>query len=208
MERVLIVARTHMKNGACIGGLVLSTNRSVRLLSQDGSNLQTSTTFNVGEVWELEFNKPDRIESPHIEDVFVTGQRLIGKQSNLREALMQRVRPWRGSPEQLYDGLLVIKCTTGYVCRSNGVPNCSTGYWLPDKQLTLVYRGDKLYYKYPFGDEADWYNEALAIKYVGYADPIPRIPAHTLVRVSLARWFRPQGVSESKCYLQISGWYL
>jgi ATP-dependent DNA helicase RecQ len=113
-----------------------------------------------------------------------------------------------GGPEQLYDGLLVIKSATSYICRSGSIPNCSTGYWLPDRQLTLVYRGGKLYYKYPFGDEDDWYNEALAIKYVGYADPIPRIPAYTLVRVSLARWFRPQGVSESRCYLQISGWYL
>lgn len=47
-----------------------------------------------------------------------------------------------------------------------------------------------------------------SIKYVGFAEPINKIPAGTLVRVSLARWWRPTETSEERCYLQLSGWYV
>ena len=45
--------------------------------------------------------------------------------------------------------------------------------------------------------------------YVGFADPIERIPKGALVRVSLARWWRPDDAPdmEERCYLQLSGWF-
>jgi hypothetical protein len=47
-----------------------------------------------------------------------------------------------------------------------------------------------------------------SIPYVGFAEPLSEIPANTLIRVSMCRWWRREEYEEEKCYLQISGWYL
>jgi hypothetical protein len=56
VERVLIVAKTHMHNAVCVSGLTIGTNRSIRLLRTNGFNQQVDTPFDVGQVWELEFH--------------------------------------------------------------------------------------------------------------------------------------------------------
>jgi hypothetical protein len=40
---VIIVSKTHMSNAACVGGLVLSNNRYVRLLNPGNYNQPTDT---------------------------------------------------------------------------------------------------------------------------------------------------------------------
>jgi hypothetical protein len=45
------------------------------------------------------------------------------------------------------------------------------------------------------------------ITYVGFEPAIELITHGSLVRVSLARWWRPDDDSEERCYLQLSGWY-
>ena len=43
---------------------------------------------------------------------------------------------------------------------------------------------------------------------MGFAPKINKIPAGTLIRISLARWWKPDDVDiEHRCYLQLSGWY-
>jgi hypothetical protein len=96
VEKVLIVAKTHMNNAACVGGLTRDTNRSIRLLRLDCSNQPINTNFDVGQVWELDY-----YPSPHVEDIIVTRERYIGLQPNLQKILMQRIQPWQGGPEQL-----------------------------------------------------------------------------------------------------------
>jgi putative nucleic acid modification protein with dual OB domain len=207
VERVLIVAKTRMHNAACVSGLTRDTNSSIRLLRPDRSNQLINTSFDVGQVWELEFHQSPQNTPPHVEDVIVTRERYIGTQTNLRTILMQRVKLWQGEPGQLFDGLLVIDITRGYISRSTGIPKSSTGYWLPNRPLTLTYRNEKPYYQIKY-DIYDNYKGTLSIPYVGFADPIQQIPLKTLVRISLARWWVPAGMSEEKCYLQLSGWYL
>lgn len=211
MERVLIVAKTRMGSAAaCVGGLTRDTNKSIRLLRPSGSNQPINTNFDVGQVWELDFHQPSEITPPHVEDVIVTRERYIGLQSNLRTVLMQRVQPWQGGPKELFDGLLVFDNKSSYISRARGIPKCSTGYWLPDDQLTLSYRDNKPYYqiKHVIAVGNSHYGVTLWISYVGFADPIQQIPAGALVRVSLARWWTSSGASEERCYLQLSGWYL
>ncbi|MBA2680911.1 MAG: hypothetical protein H0U76_21260, partial [Ktedonobacteraceae bacterium] len=53
MERVLIVAKTYMQTGVCIGGLTRETNKSVRLLAVNGSHQSTDTSLDVGQVWDM-----------------------------------------------------------------------------------------------------------------------------------------------------------
>ena len=147
MERVLIVAKTHMKNKACVGGLTRDTNKSIRLLSPDGSNQPANTPYDIGQVWELEFHPRAEIIPPHVEDVLVTDERYLGKTPNLRETLLSRVPIWHGDPTKLFNGLLIFENNRGYIDKSKSIPNCSTGYWLPETSLTLVEQHDKWFYQ-------------------------------------------------------------
>jgi len=47
----------------------------------------------------------------------------------------------------------------------------------------------------------------LNVRYVGIIEPIKIIPKGTLIRFSLARWWKKDESSEEVCYLQLSGWY-
>lgn len=207
MERVLIVAKTHMANDACVGGLALETNRNVRLLRPGGQHQPENTPFEVGQIWELDFHQPSRVTPPHIEDVIVTEEHYIGQQPDLRNFLMQRVQPWQGGPDKLFDGMLMIDGTNGYICRRKGIPECSVGYWLPDKSLTMTIKYNKPAYQIS-GESSSRFGRSFAIKYVGFSNPIYRIPVGSLLRVSLARWWVQSEANEERCYLQLSGWHV
>ncbi|GAC1566344.1 MAG: hypothetical protein NVS3B14_07860 [Ktedonobacteraceae bacterium] len=143
MERVLIVAKTHMKNNACVGGLTRDTNKSIRLLCPDGSNQAANTLYDVGQVWELDFHPRVEISPPHVEDVIVTNEKYLGKSSNLLDTLLRRVPIWRGGPTELFEGLLTFENGRGYIDKSKDIPNHSTGYWLSETSLVLIQRYDK-----------------------------------------------------------------
>jgi len=214
MERVLIVARTRMGSGVCVGGLALDTNRSVRLLTREATLQPRLTEFQVGQIWEVDFRKVAHVESPHVEDVTVFSKRLLEKVDSMRETLMPLIHPWTGGPESLFDGMLTIDRARCYVSRSGPIPQRSTGYWLLDRPLvfdkehvdkTQIKHNYLMEYKENVGGRT--YTRTLTIPFVGYALPIDKIPAGTLARVSLARWFAPASVGEERCYLQLSGWY-
>jgi len=208
VERVLIVAKTHMKSGACISGLARSSNRGIRLIPKDRLNQSTGTDFDVGQIWDIEFQEAVEVDPPHVEDVVVINKQYVGRVASLRETLMKRIQPWRGGPECLFDNMITVGQKNCYVSRSAPIPNCSTGYWLPDRQLILNQENGKSRYLIEYKDKAGNSNtpRTLSVPFVGFASPIEKIPPETLVRVSLARWFAPS--SEDRCYLQISGWYL
>jgi hypothetical protein len=138
-----------------------------------------------------------------MEDILVSHARFLEKKNNLQQLLIQRISPWRGGPHRLFGGL--VRATgsgSGYVSHAAGVPGRSTGYWLPDRSLVRVLENGKERYQYP--DERGIRN----LPYVGCAPSIPQIVEGTLVRVSLARWWSPDGEFEQRCYLQLSGWFL
>jgi ATP-dependent DNA helicase RecQ len=202
--RVLIVAKTRMRGGVCIGALTRDENKNVRLIPPGRQNHPADTPFDVGQVWDLDFHQAPELSPPHIEDVIVTKQQKIAQLPNMREVLMQRVQPWQGGPHQLFDGLLTFgNSGKGYISKSKGVPRVSTGFWLSDKPLNQTYIADKLNYCYTHPSLGEFY-----IPFVGFATPVQELPAKSLVRVSLARWWSPPGINEERCYLQLSGWYL
>lgn len=199
---VLIVAKTHMSQTACVGGFELSTHKNIRLLNEDGSNQPTNTPFEVGQVWDVEYDTRPNLKSPHMEDVLIRSQRFIRNQLSVGQFLIVNAPVWRGSPETLFDGKIHYeRAKSGYV-RPGNVPLQSVGFWLSDKNLELTILNDHKHYFY-FGDG----NEVFVIPYVGYANPIDTIRSGILVRVSLARWWRQPGFNDERCYLQISGWY-
>jgi hypothetical protein len=201
---VLIVAKTHMHELACVGGLRLDTNRNVRLLQADASYQPGDTDYEVGQHWELDIEQYRVTQPPHVESVLVFRRRLIGQQNNVHSFLIERVQPWHGSPDVLFDGCLrATPEGSGYIARGSTLPRSSTGFWIPDHSLQRVHSGRGLRYKYPQSAGIRF------LPYVGYAPLIDTIPAGTLVRVSLARWWRPDKNPEieERCYLQLSGWF-
>jgi hypothetical protein len=201
--KVLIVAKTHMRNAACIGGLTLDANRSVRLLQKDGQNHPRDTDLEIGQIWEIEYKEQENKTPPHIEDILVSKRTLIGEQKNLKNYLITRVKPWKGGIENLFDGLVrFTRHGSGYISETVGIPKVSTGYWLSDRPLeNTESQSNKVKYRY----------DVRSITYVGFGTPIAKIPIDALIRVSLARWWKPDNSDEDlelRCYLQLSGWYL
>lgn len=201
--RVLIVAKTHMQRHACVGGMSLDPDRSLRLMQADGSPQPGNTPYEVGELWQIECEVPRELTPPHVEDVNVLKAYKVGEEVQVRRFLMQRLSPWRGAINQTFEGLVRFTYHGhGYINDIMGVPGRSTGFWQPDKPLQKVV-DKKTYYRYPRA------NGACLLPYVGYAPATDLIPANTLVRLSLARWWKPEEADvEKRCYLQLSGWYL
>lgn len=203
MSKVLIVARTHMKDRVCIGGLVLSTNKSIRLLTSDGSKQPSTAVYNVGQWWDLDFQSVAVPTPPHVEDVLVHNAKYIGNQVRLSTFLMERVKLWRGGIDQMFDGCLASARQSCFISEHITPPNMSTGFWLPDVPLEQA-KNPHYYMLHTNSMVKDEYNvrdQVLYIPYVGCSQALDIIPAGTLVRVSLARWFN------RKCYLQLSGFY-
>jgi hypothetical protein len=211
VEKVLIVAKTRAHDGLwCVGALTLSSNRNLRLLTRFGGHQPQDTLLEIGQIWAINWLRVTNLQPPHVEDVRVLEQKFIGLQTNLCETLLQRVKPWFGPPERLFDGCIVLKGTAAYICKSAGLPMRSTGFWLPDQPLVFYTMRGRPYYtltdQTSSGQARTQYR--LRIAYVGGAEPVPEIPANALVRVSLARWWKLFEEEEKKCYLQLSGWYL
>jgi hypothetical protein len=139
---------------------------------------------------------------PHVEDVIVQQSNYLGRVKDIKGTLSDRVRVWRGKPKNLYDGMIRFTSKgSGYISRQIGLPNQSVGFWITDKAL---HKSINDYSKRVYHLE----NDFVKLTYVGTAEAIDVIPAGTLLRVSLSRWWCPSSDIEERCYLQLSGWYL
>lgn len=186
----------------CIGGIA-HDGESVRLLN-GGGHWDLAAPFQIGEIWDITYTSVTSLVPPHTEDVSVSEYQLVRSQQNLCAHLLKRVKPWEGSISEVFDGMLGYTASNnGFICERLGVPGHSTWFWLSDRDLTL--RGDGKHYDYPQN------NLPRGLSYVGEPEPLPILPAGTLLRVSLARWWKPgdaEPTFEERCYLQLSGWFL
>jgi len=204
---VLIVSKTKMKDAVCVGAIT-QDGQFIRLLDSFAHNQPINTEFDIGQIWDIEFQIRSDIIQPHVEDILVTSQRYI-KQiniSNIYSILQQlNIQIWQGNPENLFNNCLqwdiwqgdTHQVLKGYI-NKECIPQNSVGFWLPDKDLYL--KDNR--YKYYNG------NQIFSIKYVGVAEPIDKINRNTLCRVSLARWWDTNETTEDRCYLQLSGIYI
>ena len=184
----------------CIGGLT-KDGRSVRLMLRDGSNHRSSSSLKIGEWWDIDVTEAAEVEEPHTEDVLCSKGKRLGVQANLVEYLKQQKPLHKGSIDDLYEGHLRFTSNgNGYVSEAHGVPSYSTCFWIPNRKLVRRSDGKHVDYMQP---------PTRGMKYVGEAALLQEIPAGTLVRMSLARWWRPENVTdlELRCYLQLSCWY-
>lgn len=201
----IIVSKTHMTTAACVGAISTSGNY-LRLLNDGAYNQPIETEFEVRQVWDIEFETRQDIRAPHVEDVIITSKELKG---TLKDELTMlniverfKIPVWKGSPDVLFDGILQwTDSGSGYISEEGEIPNHSVGFWIPDRNLTKRIFYEKVRYNYPKT------NGWRSLPYVGFENAIETIPANTLVRVSLARWWDTNGTTENRCSLQLSGWY-
>ncbi len=203
--KVLIVAKTRMGGGACIGAIT-EQGESVRLVPfdsdpHDGANLE----YNIGDIWEISSEPETSLITPHNENVvvyekehFLTARELV--------STVELLMPSRsGGPNTLYEGLLQnTERGSLYIAKQSGIPPYSTTFWRPDLPLTRDTEGRRVRYRYPTE------NGGCTFTFVGFQEPLETIPAGTLLRVSLAHWWRPENApdAELRCYAQLSGWFL
>jgi hypothetical protein len=204
---VLIVSKTHMSSAFCIGGLVLHTNRYIRLLNHGNYNQPIDSIFKVGDIYDITFIERSNKLPPHIEDVIISTKRYVQSISNISNFLNQlNIIDWNGHINNIFDGNLSwTNSGTGYIPKDGQLPNSSVGFWIADKDLKRVtFDNNKVRYRYANGTI---YRN---ISYVGYQETIETIPAGTILRVSLSRLFPPENseiTAPRGYYLQLSGWY-
>lgn len=201
MSTVLIVSKTKMANGVCVGGINEQNGELIRLHNERGGNLSTDAPYEIGDRWEMTVETAWNLrEPPHAEDKQTSPIKKLGNVgiSGIIDYVKNHdlgTRLYIGSLNGTFGGRLKSRI---YVTRDS-VPDFSTQFWIPDEKLTHIVSFEKNYYVY----------QGLKIKYVGFLPPVAQIPAGTIVRLSLANWFDGKGAwVDERCYLQISGWYL
>lgn len=200
---ILITSKTRKGIAACIGGVVISNNRFVRLLNPGNRDQCADTDINVGDIWEMSLTDREHLEPPHIEDVIINSKKFVRKMANISNYIQNKgIKIYRGSPGSIFNGILRwTEKGSGYLEDKNDLPGNSVGFWISNKDLELI---EKHYY-YPGLFKL---MPGKRLHYVGFEATVNIIPAGTLIRVSLARWWKPDDTYiAERCYLQLSGWY-
>lgn len=203
MEDIIIVSKTQMRNGVCVGGIVKRTGELIRIHGERGQNLSFDAPYEIGDVWRMTVETAWNVrQPPHIEDkqtIAYSKLENIGV-SGIISYINNHIGLFniaRGHIRNAFDGALNFIGNKNFINR-NQIPTFSTQFWIPDKPLHYVSSFEKTYYTY----------DNIRIKFVGYQDPVSIIPAGSIVRISLANWWDGDGSGEDRCYLQLSGWYL
>ncbi len=213
MAQVIIVSRTKMAGGlVCVGGVDVDNQRSVRLLDTRGHHeTADSCPYTIWDIWDIDYYLNQRRPNPHTEDVNVTRRIKIDRVdvpnmsvNRFAELMFNSNIPiFRGSLFSVFDGKL--RCTDMdklYISKED-VPKYSTCFWINDKQL-LGYKNNRGRWQYRYIDMSNRYG--YTISYVGSAEPLDTIEAGSLIRLSLAHWWKPEDSNdEERCYLQLSG---
>ncbi len=190
----------------CIGAVGFDEPSSLRLLRENAENQEIQSPYKIGQVWDVEGFPRDEPIPPHVEDFCVTQSSIIRNDVSIRKFVLQKYDKdvIHFPVEKAFNGALVWSANgSGYVARNN-YPNYSTQFWVTDRPLTRGSGDDICYYSFESQERT------LRVKFVGMHNLVDLIPAGTIVRLSLARWWSPGPVvieRDQKCFLQLSSWY-
>ena len=213
MAQVIIASRTRMADGfVCVGGVDVDNRRSVRLLDARGHH-ETSDTcpYTIWDIWDIDYYPNQRRPNPHTEDVNVTRRMKIDRVdapnmsvNRFAELMLNSNIPiFHGSLFSVFNGKLRRTDNDKLYISKDDVPTYSTCFWINDKRL-LGYKNDRGHWQYRYTDMSNRFG--YTISYVGSAEPIDTIEPGSLVRLSLAHWWKPENSDdEERCYLQLSG---
>ena len=203
MTNVLIVGKTKMGYGVCLGGLVLDDFLSVRLIPETGVNHPFDTPFNIGDLWDLTYDEIPLSEKrkPHTEDVILKGQQYCGSMPmpNIIDLIETAFDVPIIRPSQLFESRIrFTRNNKGFIYKDYA-PQSSVGFWRLNKTLELYYEEydhHKRKPRYRFDDGS------FDVKYVEYPkSPEKILPAGTILRFSLTQ------EKQNRFWLQLSGWF-
>src|SRR5690606_3648972 len=99
--------KTKMKNGVCVGALLLDYDANIRLLNPGNRNQPADTDLQIGQIWNLRFIKRDPLHQPHTEDRIVLEKNFVRDVGNLSSFLQsRRINSIVGNPYNLFEGKL------------------------------------------------------------------------------------------------------
>lgn len=76
--KVVIVSKTRMRGPTvCVGGIAVDTREPVRLMCPGGRYPSVKTQYEIGQLWELDYQKIANTKPPHVEDIAVQRRTLI-----------------------------------------------------------------------------------------------------------------------------------
>ena len=196
-----------MSKGACIGAIT-EKGESVRLIPfnedpHDGANRE----YEIGDIWEITAEPETSLIPPHNENIVVRKKQRLHTTKDMKDlvsAIELLMPPKTGHPRELYEGLLQnTESGRLHIVKQNDIPPYSTTFWRTDRPLTRDTEGRKVRYRYPTE------NGGCTFTFAGFQEPPEILPTGTLLRVSLAHWWKPEDTPEAgeRCYAQISGWF-
>lgn len=202
MSIILIVSKTHMKNGVCVGAINEDNCELIRVHNENGGNLTKDAAYEIGDRWDvLVKNAWHPRPKPHVEDkqttpnlkvnnIGINGINTFINDHNFGDRFIE------GQIQDTFAGCLQFDGNKKYI-NKDFIPSFSTQFWIADENLIHAEEFGKDYYYY----------KDIRIKFVGFQDIVDIIPQGTIIRLSLANWWKKNESTEERCYLQLSGWY-
>lgn len=210
-DKVLILARTLMKKDrVCIGGILLSHSRYVRILDLEEKNVNKVEPYQIGQIYDIKYYYRNNVELPHLEDIIVVDRNYFRTMYSLEfYTKLKELNLNLGCIKNLFDGNLNWDEQRGYLSRNTTIPNASVLITSLKYPLYKSKFEDRCFYTYIE-------DKVYKIRYVGEKDisTLNIVPTGTLIRFSIARWWtghnhlNKDGYLEERAYLQISGFYL
>lgn len=189
----------------CVGGFDLDAHRNVRLLNAQGYNQPANTPYQIGEIWDIAYRPRAGCEPPHVEDVLVASSTRVGAEPNLEVFIRQNCPVVEGPLNGAFGGhLQYTGAGSAFISRGAGIPEGSVCFWETNAPL----RRDDYETKVRYAFRQGLTNRH--ISFVGFQEPVGAIPQGSLVRLSMARWWKPKDAAPDepeKCFLQLSGYY-
>lgn len=190
----------------CIGGFDLDSAQNIRLLTSTGYQQPDTCELGVGQLIKATFTLAKETVPPHTEDVRLVSHELLAHGVDVLEFL-DNFPVVSGSITDTFDGYLSREGSSSLSIRENAIPHHSVCFWKADQPLFLDVNYRERYgkVKYTFGK----YEQRVSMPFVGFQEALGVLPRGTLVRLSLARWWKPgdAAYADKRCQLQISGWY-
>ena len=203
---VLILSKTkYGTTQVCVGGICVNNKQFVRLLNQGGYYQPADTKFNIGDIWDINFTVNPYRKEPHNEDVTIHSCTFVRKIYPLETFIKNMGVPiWKDNIANIFEGKILWQGNgKGYFSKNiKNYPIHSVGFWISDIDLIHQKVGHQDFYIYQ--------NNGISrqIVYKGNQSILPVIPKGRLIRLSLAKWWKPEDSDiEERCYLQLSGWY-
>ena len=206
---VVIIAKTRMGQNLCIGAVRINQRqgRCLRLLPAQNTKYRSWSEFKpaVGDVIKGRLTPCPQAEPPHTEDhILADGWTQAGHMKSARHLVSKFCEVWKGGRDSLFDGTLRwSNAGGGRIPKGARLPDGSVGFWELPAPAKKELHNEKVKYRIHLGANS------VLVPFVGEErEQLPDVlPAGTIARMSLSRWWKPPGHDEDACWLQLSGYY-